>query len=922
MAYRVTFIVLFTLMLTFLVGISAYAQYTVQHRAPVSMQRGQSNPLEFTVPGLSINEIQEARLFYRYDGDFSYRQQEVEIRNSGSFNTALFIDNNSASSVEYYLEILLRSGEGLYYPGNLPSENPVQVEIIDEDQKDSKKKMEGVDYTILSPTPGNGVSRNNAVIAIALFYDSNEIQEGEFRLYIDNRDVTAEADTSAYYISYIPRNLRNGQHTISLEYKTENETYSVTEWSFMIVAPGEASFQGFAQQNAVMPQGQVELTSRNQVIAGDINNAYTGRTRINGRYGLLRYSVNGYLTSQEDPRLQPQNRYGVNLSLGKWVHFEAGHVYPSLSSFTISGRRVHGINTSVHLLNENINMHFITGEINREVTNQYDSLLVTDVLNSSGSVVDHNYHLTYQDGGRGTFRRKIVGGRFSVGREEKFQIGFNALKIKDDTTSIFNVRNYQDISNSSVSLNSNLTQTHRDSLLANPDLLDIRGGTVNPRDNIVIGTDLKFGFDNNRIQFRSEGVLSALNNNIYGGPLDSLRADELGFDIDKDVINMLESLSWLIIVNENMSTLPLDFYEENDEIKAEAFFPTSIIAGNGELSFRYPSNNLRLQYRWIGPDFNSLANSTVRKDIAGFTFSDRFNMFLNRLYLTLGYENLQDNVNGLRDATTKTITYRTNVSWYPIDRSLPRVTVGMRYRTRDNGVAKQNYLVADDLEKAAVLNIRQQLNNMDSLTTVVAPTARQNYTVNFNASISQQFNALNARNDASVSFSNLATTDEVFAYGDVSSTALSLNLTSRFNDSPFETQFGFTYNNTESGSGQSKINILGFYGGGEVRLLENKLFLNGRLAFTKNESNSRALKVVDNPNTDELNDNPLDNYYELRDDAAGISINNFNTYVLQSGARYNFDDHHSLVFDANFTNVGGANNANDRIVQLRYVYRF
>jgi hypothetical protein len=461
--------------------------------------------------------------------------------------------------------------------------------------------------------------------------------------------------------------------------------------------------------------------------------------------------------------------------------------------------------------------------------------------------------------------------------------------------------------------------------LENPDLLDIRGGTVKPRDNIVAGADLKFGFDNNRIQFRSEGVISALNNNIYGGPLDSVRADELGFDLDKDVVNMLESLSWLIIVNENMSTLPLDIYEENDEIKAEPFFPTSILAGNGELSFRYPSNNLRLQYRWIGPDFNSLANSTVRRDIAGFTFSDRFNMLSNRLYLTLGYENLQDNVTGSRDATTNTITYRTNVSWYPIDRSLPRVTVGMRYRTRDNGVAKQNYLVeqiSEGLENAAVLNIRQQLNSQDSLITVVAPTARKNYTVNFNASVSQQFNALNARNDASVSFSNLNTTDEVFAYGDVNSTALSLNLTSRFNDSPFETQFGFTYNNTESGSGQSKINILGFYGGGEVRMLENKLILNGRLAFTKNESTSRALKVVDNPNTDELNDNPQDNYYVLSDDPSGISTNNFNTYVLQSGARYNFDDHHSLVFDANFTNVGGANNANDRIVQLRYVYRF
>lgn len=240
-------------------------------------------------------------------------------------------------------------------------------------------------------------------------------------------------------------------------------------------------------------------------------------------------------------------------------------------------------------------------------------------------------------------------------------------------------------------------------------------------------------------------------------------------------------------------------------------------------------------------------------------------------------------------------------------------------------MAKQNYLVeqiSDDLVNAAVLNIRQQMNSQDSLITVVAPTARRNSTVNINASVTQQFLAFNARNDASVSFSNLNTTDEVFAFGDVNSTALSLNLISRYNGSPFESQLGFTYNNTASGSGQSEINILGFYGGGEIRLLENKLFLNTRIAVTKNESTSRALKVVDDPNSDVLNDNPRDNYYVLSDNPSDISTNNFNTYVLQSGARYNFDDHHSLVFDANFTNVGGSNNANDRMVQLRYVYRF
>lgn len=904
------------LLLFLMVSGVVYAQYTIRHQAPIAMVRGEGNELIFNVAGITESDVQQARIFYRYNGGLSYQQQEVNFQ-GGSFRTLFRINNNSASSVEYYFELTLNSGEGIYYPGNLPSENPVEVEIVDELEKEEKPKMEGVDYTILSPDAGTGVARNNVVIAIALFYDIDAIEPGEFKLLIDGVDVTGQADTSTYYISYVPKNLRSGPHTISLDYETESETYSVVEWDFAVVAPGQAAFQGFTESNA--PRGQVELTARNQVISSDVNNAYTGRTRISGSYGDFRYSANGYLTSQQSPRLQPQNRYGVNLRYGEWWNFEAGHVYPSISQFTISGRRVHGINTSLHLLNEKLNMQFIYGELDRKITNQYDSLIVEDIVIGADSVVDKNYILTYQDGGRGTFQRKITGGRLSFGDEDAFQWGFHALKIQDDTTSILNVRDYLDIANSGLALNNNLSPEDYDSLIANPDQLDIRTGNVKPRGNLVAGSDVKFSLNDNRIRFESEAVVSALNDNIYDGPLTVERASDLGFDIDAETADLLEQLSWLIIVNENMDTLPLKISEdENGDFTADPFFPTSILAGNSDLSFRYPNNNFRVQYRWIGPNFNSLANSTVRKDVAGFTFTDRLNLLQNRLYITLGYENLNDNVSGTRDATINTISYRTNLSWYPVDRSLPRVSVSFRYRTRDNGVKRQNFLLSDDLLNAAVRNIRQEqrtINGQDTLVTLVTPTPRRNNTININTSITQQFDALGARNDASISYTNLTTTDKVFAFGDVNSTALSLNFTSRFNNSPLESQFGLTYNDTESGNGQSQINILGYYAGGNIYMLDNRLSINARLALTQNETTSRGFGINDNGN-----DNPYDDYFEL--DNSNITKNNFQTFVIQAGARFNITDNHALVFDANFTNVSQQNSANDRIMQLRYVFSY
>jgi hypothetical protein len=313
-----------------------------------------------------------------------------------------------------------------------------------------------------------------------------------------------------------------------------------------------------------------------------------------------------------------------------------------------------------------------------------------------------------------------------------------------------------------------------------------------------------------------------------------------------------------------------------------------------------------------------LANSTVRKDVAGFTLTDRLNLFSNRIYLTLGYENLNDNVTGTRDATTQTSTYRTNVSWYPVERTLPRVTLGLRYRTRDNDIERQNPLLPDDLVDAAVQNIRQEIrtiNGQDSLVTLVTPTPRMNTTFNINTSITQQFDALNARNDASLSVTNLKTTDEVFAFGDVRSTAFSLNLNSRFNGLPLETMVGFTYNKTESGSGQNEINIAGFYVGGNYSFMDGRLSLDGRLAVTGNKSTSRPLLITDISGTE----SNRDDYYVLSNN---VTENNFQTYVMQTGSRFNIDNYHSLVFDANLTNVSGSGRANDRIVQLRYVFRF
>lgn len=906
MAYRVLKLVPAFVLCT-LFTYDSFAQFAVQHQAPIAFERVNPTELNFNVPGLTQNDVQQAILYYRYDGDFAYQQKEIEYYN-GAFTTFFEVGNQSAGTIEYYLEITLIQGEKVFYPGGNASEDPVQVEIVEKLEEKERKRLEEIDFTILSPSVGAGVSSEDVFIALALFYDPSLIEAGEFRLLIDNIDVTEDADTSAFYISHVPTGLRSGAHTVTLNYITENENYLVTEWKFHIVRQGQDTYQAFEPR--YMPKGQAELSARNQVIAGDVNNAYTGRTRMSGAYGKLKYSLNSYFTSQESSRLQPQNRYGLRMELEDIWKFDAGHVYPEMSRFTISGRRVHGINTSLHLLNEGLNFQFIHGELDRKIDNIYSSFDVEPITSSSGDTVDTRYTLNYENRGKGSFKRKIVGGRIGFGNPEKFQLGLHALKVQDDTASLSNIRNYNDLLTLQPNLGSNLSSENHSRLQENPDLLEIQSGSLRPRDNLVAGTDLKMGFLDNQIRFESEVVLSALNDNIYGGAFSVERAEELGFDINQQTEDLLQQLSWLIIVNENMNTIPIRLSDEDGDNGPDFFFPTSILAGNSEFSMRFPRNNFRMQYRWIGPNFNSLANSTVRKDVAGLTISDRVNLLSNRLYITLGFEHLKDNVVGNRDATTQTLTYRTNASWYPISRKLPRVSLGFRYRTRDNSVERFNPYVAVGHENAAVQNHRIAANG-DTLTTT---TPRLNNTFNINSSITQQISFLEMVHDLSLNFSNMNTLNEAFAYGDVKSSSVSLNMTSRFSDLPLRTQFGISLNNTETGSGQSTFKIFGIYAGGNYFMLDDRLSLSGRLAVTNNKAAYRNLEISNEGDNFSGND-----YYFLGAETAQPA---FSTFAIQAGAQYSMNESHVFIFDANLTNVSNANMANDRIVQLRYVFRF
>ncbi len=903
------------IMITAVVQVNAaeWSPLQIRHQEPTLVEGGKSLELVFSTPGINPNDVEDAFVYYRYDNEVSYSQKHASLLSS-DFKTELQIASaDDVTLLEYYFEIQLNNGEKVTYPSESDSREAIRVDIVAERESEDEEVL--IDYTILSPDPESTVSLNDVMIAITLFYNEKEIdiENGSFQLLLDDVDVTEQAEVNDYFFTYTPGDIETGQHNVSLFYQNADTSFNVTSWDFTVQDPMQvtAAAPGSAGRE-YMPQGQVELSARSQQVGGYANDALSGNVRLSGRSGNISYSAHGLITTQEDRRLQPQNRFGAELYIGNWLDVQAGHVYPMLNSLTIAGQRMQGLNAGLHAFDRAVNLRVLYGKMRRQVSNLYD--IVTPVYQEfGGAVVDTSYTLNFHENGVGNFERDLIGGRLSFGRGNNFQFGMNFLKVEDDTSSISVIRNFRDVMDDNPELAQHLSSDEQQTLASEPDLLSVNGNP-RPQGNFVAASDIMFSLDNNRIQFQADAGVSLLSRDISNGPLTSERAEDMGLFLDQDSENLLNQLSWLIIINENMTTLPFKFEEDGSATNTEAFFPTSIVASQSEVGLNYLNNNLRIQYQWVGPDFNSLANRTIRRDVAGFSISDRVRFAQNRLFLTLGYESLQDNVINSKEATTDTDTYRSNISWYPIKTILPRVSVGFMYRTRENGVPLFNPEVPSSLEDAAVQNFMQQNGQL-----VTGPNARGLDTYQFSSSISQSFDLLGISHDANMNYSLLNTTDQFFRYGDIMSTNYSLNLVNNFNNMPLKTNIGFNINNTETSSGLTDITIYGINLGGTTFLLDDRLNLNVSVAFTKNQAETVPLDVNNNGTLD-----PFDDYYEPN--TGNISDTGSNSFMVSGGALYSITENHAVRIDFRYNNITSTLRQgtlpNDQLLRARYIFNF
>ena len=894
---------------------TASAQSQIIHQPQAFANEGQDQRIRFTTPGLSPESISDAGVFYRTDRNLTFRRVNA-VATGNEFEAVIPGNLILGSTLVYYIQIDLTDGNIIRLPARNAPAPEFEIPIRIDQQRDLTGTVSRIDYRVMSPQPGEDVPSNDLLIAVSFFYPEEAVEPDGFRLILNGNDVTSQSYVSPFIITYIPSSPTEGPYSVQLLYMDESTPIEIVSWNFNVVPPSEFVFDTSERRRSF--EGDIELTARNQSVAGNELDFMMGMVQIRGHEGMLRYRLNGLLTSQESARFQPQNRYGLSMELGDVAMLELGHVYPSLNPLLIAGRRITGVNTRLSMLNRGFNIHFLHGESNRQIVPLFEDIqqIITERTTPGGFVFnDTTYTFGLQPGGRGSFSQTITGARLGFGNSRYFEWGLNALRTRDNENSIEYFNEFD--SAAMLPYLGRLNADQRQHLADNPDQLSIQRSAAAPVSNFVAAADMKINLDRNRIRLSGDAALSLLNTDISEGPFTAEMADDLGFELPENIENLLDRLAWLIVINENMNALPLRFNDDND---AELMVPPGIFAYQAQAGLNYFRNSLNIQYRWIGPDFVSIANNGLRRDVRGFTVTDRFRALDNTLYVNLLFEQLQDNLIGQLDATTTSTSYGSTVSWFPMSRKLPRITTGIRFINRDNGVDWENpFLTSISNRSNGIRNVRVETINLEQTIFAIATPRLQN-TIQLNTSLSRPVDLPYASHNILLNLSWMKTDDQRFMYGDFSNRSFSTGVSSDFIRMPLRTNIMVNYNASESQSGLGNFYIVGINASGVYTLIRNTLTLNTEVAYLSNTIKITPLRINDNGNPD----NSFDNFFEP--DPDNFTRERSSSMLLSGGAMYRPYDNHQFRLTASYTNLAskGASLSlpNDHLLQFRYTYFF
>jgi hypothetical protein len=581
---------------------------------------------------------QHVTIYYRAFGESEFKQAEMNLHGA----LADYVIPGSLIAppyIEYYLVVTLQNGTSESYPlGALAQSPPLQIRVSPNSPKDKE-------VIVLSPERNKFVGSKDFFISISLLRASSDVDKAATKVYVDNIDITPSIlfadDMLLFYADNFPQKFEFGKHDIKIElYDNAKKLYHTVVNSFSLVSDDEA----LEIASGLSYRGEATAESRNENVSNVSTWYHNLDANLSATYKNWDLNSRVYLTSEEKNTLQPNDRFSLDVH-SDWLSISAGDHNPNYPSLIVSGKRLRGITGAITLGAFNIETSY--GQISRSIegsglTKLYfpnDTLPAPNANLISLNPAKFNGAIQGQVSQLGTYSRNMFAVRPYFGKGDNFQFGLTYLHSADDPGSI------------------NLG--------------------ARPAENIVLGTDLLVGVDDQHILLTGQAAVSLSNSDISSGNLSDSTFKTFLNSVDKslnadDYINYKNTAEKFMTINQFLK--PLNIAK------------LSSLAAEGALAVNYFDNYLKGSYIYRGSDFESFANSYLRTNIAGINVMDRVRLLENKLFVSLGYEDLQDNLKKITAGTTTFKTYSGSVSYFP-GQGMPNFLVSYLSNTNQNDIS-------------------------------------------------------------------------------------------------------------------------------------------------------------------------------------------------------------------------------------------
>ena len=853
--------------------VSSQSNHLYYHKNPSPVKEG--SPIEISQLLFGEESINSGMLFFRDNGEISYQETEMTFEN-GKWIGIIPGHRVTSLGLEYVTILTKYDGGRISLPlVDDPFNEPLFIRVtpnmsVSQDQKSiGQGDFAEADVLILSPENGS-INRPGEIVISASLFNAPNIDQKDFKIYIDEIDYTDQTIISGDVLSLVPEEeLQFGFHKIKINFKT---TYGFDvrpiEWTFSISKGMGNIAESFNYKGSIV--GKQSNNSASSISIDE--RQYSGKidaelSWIKGRYSFRQ-------SSRESPMSQPVNRKTLTLQVTDYLKIENGDVYPSISQYILDGKKVNGRYIDVDIpfgfgfdgfnvfgrdwfafgMKGSIDIQTVSGRLSRGVQYQKGVNRAYELLTNDARYDSLGNRIYLFDRKGYTFPRSINSARLTFSLNNWFKAGIHFLKAKDEFEKI----NTRASENSLFSVD---TSIFGDSLLLeytlsefidslnNNDTVKIKkknwdDGT--PQENLAFGFDLEGSMDNRKLLFQLGWNMSLTNNNIWAGTaskdsldllLDTISDGKLMGSYDISAIgDLIDTYSDIFTVHPAYMApiLPIDpIVAEKSSLKAFMNMPASayFIRLKGSYSF----NNVMIQYRQLGPEYKSFGNPYLTNNIREFTINDRLSTLGRRLMFVLGYKYRDNKLSDLvaHPIATRTISLNTTLVPGP---GAPSIILNLQSIGRTNGIDSidtdqyGNYL-GDSRENSQALNVMASINvpgNFNIFTTTTS--------INLN-SITYKDNLASERNK-----------DYFFQKSETQS--ISATISTRFKI-PLKTSSSFNQTKIfipyldQDNVAQQLINTWSSFNTSiQYGLLNNKLRLRSGLDFTTNgEKDNTSVKL-------------------------------------------------------------------------------